>query len=74
MFLLLVMMTNTEVFTVPGTRLSNLPALGHSVACILALPSPSGWIILPSQAHSFPPIGPRFSQDFLLCSSLLSAQ
>ena len=55
MVLLLVMMTNTVVFTVPGTRLSNLYALGHSVAWILALPSLTGWIILRSQADSFPP-------------------
>lgn len=55
MVLLLVVMTNTVVFTVPGTRLNNLHVLGHSIACILALPSLTGWIILCSQADSFPP-------------------
>ena len=54
MFLLVIMMTNTVVFMVPGTGVSNLHALGRSVACILALPSPPGWTVL-SQAENSPP-------------------
>lgn len=49
------MMTNTIVFTMPGTGVSNLHALGRSVASILALPSPTGWTVLLSQAENSPP-------------------